>query len=282
LREAFLAFGEITDVKIMKDPQTHAHKGYGFISFVNKVDAETAIASMNGQWLGTRKIRTNWATRKVQPGSGINNNDMTSGGGGGSNSNNSGTNGSGGVGGQLNRHSQKLDYNEVWNRSSDNNTTVYCGGINGITEDLIRNTFSQFGHIIAIHPFPDRGYAFIRFTTKESACSAICGINGIDINGCQAKCSWGKENIDITNSTFNALAAVNNAAAAAAANASLAQAQTSNNVWTTAVQQNPNWAAAAAANYQWTAAGYAAGPPPPNAAPNNMNYWQQYNTGFQK
>jgi RNA recognition motif-containing protein len=27
-------------------------------------DAETAITSMNGQWLGTRKIRTNWATRK--------------------------------------------------------------------------------------------------------------------------------------------------------------------------------------------------------------------------
>jgi hypothetical protein len=27
-------------------------------------DAEAAITSMNGQWLGTRKIRTNWATRK--------------------------------------------------------------------------------------------------------------------------------------------------------------------------------------------------------------------------
>ena len=52
----------------MKDPHTLVHKGYGFISFVNKSDAETAIAQMNGQWLGTRKIRTNWATRKVQPG----------------------------------------------------------------------------------------------------------------------------------------------------------------------------------------------------------------------
>jgi RNA recognition motif-containing protein len=56
------------DVKIMKDPHTLVHKGYGFISFVNKSDAETAIGQMNGQWLGTRKIRTNWATRKVQPG----------------------------------------------------------------------------------------------------------------------------------------------------------------------------------------------------------------------
>ncbi len=52
----------------MKDPHTLVHKGYGFISFVNKADAETAISAMNGQWLGSRKIRTNWATRKVQPG----------------------------------------------------------------------------------------------------------------------------------------------------------------------------------------------------------------------
>lgn len=68
LREAFAPHGEISDVKIMKDPHTLVHKGYGFISFVNKADAETAIQQMNGQWLGTRKIRTNWATRKVQPG----------------------------------------------------------------------------------------------------------------------------------------------------------------------------------------------------------------------
>lgn len=52
----------------MKDPHTLVHKGYGFISFVDKANAETAIGAMNGTWLGTRKIRTNWATRKVQPG----------------------------------------------------------------------------------------------------------------------------------------------------------------------------------------------------------------------
>jgi len=27
-------------------------------------EAESAIAAMNGQWLGSRSIRTNWATRK--------------------------------------------------------------------------------------------------------------------------------------------------------------------------------------------------------------------------
>ena len=31
---------------------------------MKKVEAENAIALMNGQWLGSRSIRTNWATRK--------------------------------------------------------------------------------------------------------------------------------------------------------------------------------------------------------------------------
>ena len=35
---------------------------YHYLHF--EQDAENAIAGMNGQWLGTRAIRTNWATRK--------------------------------------------------------------------------------------------------------------------------------------------------------------------------------------------------------------------------
>lgn len=36
---------------------------YSWSIYVLK-DAENAIQSMNGQWLGSRPIRTNWATRK--------------------------------------------------------------------------------------------------------------------------------------------------------------------------------------------------------------------------
>ena len=49
---------------MVRDPQTLKSKGYGFVSFMKKVEAENAIALMNGQWLGSRSIRTNWATRK--------------------------------------------------------------------------------------------------------------------------------------------------------------------------------------------------------------------------
>ncbi|PSN45575.1 hypothetical protein C0J52_21041 [Blattella germanica] len=52
------------DCRVVRDPQTLKSKGYGFVSFVKKAEAESAIAAMNGQWLGSRSIRTNWATRK--------------------------------------------------------------------------------------------------------------------------------------------------------------------------------------------------------------------------
>lgn len=240
LREAFAPYGEISDSKIMKDPHTLVHKGYGFISFVNKADAETAIGAMNGQWLGTRKIRTNWATRKVQPG---------------------GEAALGGSTGASQKYAHKLDYNEVWNRSSDTNTTVYCGGINNLTDDVVRSTFGMYGQITGIHPFPDRGYSFVRFATKEAACNAICGVHGMEVNGGIAKCSWGKENIDISAGSGPSLGS--SLYGSSSGNSAI---QNVNSLQATASQlagtPNSNWAAA---NYQW-AAGY---------PPNSMNQWYQ-------
>ena len=46
------------------DPETLKSKAYGFVSFTKKVEAENAITLMNGQMLGSRSIRTNWATRQ--------------------------------------------------------------------------------------------------------------------------------------------------------------------------------------------------------------------------
>ena len=52
------------DARVVKDMATGKSKGYGSVSFYNKLDAENAIVHMGGQWLGGRQIRTNWATRK--------------------------------------------------------------------------------------------------------------------------------------------------------------------------------------------------------------------------
>lgn len=58
LREAFAPFGEISNCRIVRDPQTLKSKGYAFVSFVKKADAENAIQAMNGQWLGMYRTLT--------------------------------------------------------------------------------------------------------------------------------------------------------------------------------------------------------------------------------
>lgn len=164
LREAFAPFGEISNCRIVRDPQTLKSKGYAFVSFVKKSDAESAIQSMNGQWLGSRAIRTNWSTRKPPA--------------------------------PMGKNVKTADYEEIYNKTSPTNTTVYCGGFsaNVLTDDIIYKHFGQFGHIQDIRVFKDKGYAFIKFTTKEAAARAIEGTNNSDVYGHTVKCFWGKEN----------------------------------------------------------------------------------------
>jgi nucleolysin TIA-1/TIAR len=84
---------------------------------------------------------------------------------------------------------------QVYNQSSPTNCTVYCGGFtNGLTEELMQKTFAQFGVIQDIRVFKDKGYAFIKFATKESATHAIETVHNTEINGHMVKCFWGKEN----------------------------------------------------------------------------------------
>ncbi|KAH8599625.1 hypothetical protein B0O99DRAFT_649625 [Bisporella sp. PMI_857] len=56
LLQAFSAFGSVL-----------ADRGYGFVAFRERQDAEKALSSMDGEWLGSRAIRCNWANQKGQP-----------------------------------------------------------------------------------------------------------------------------------------------------------------------------------------------------------------------
>uniref|UniRef100_A0A8C4DFR4 RRM domain-containing protein n=1 Tax=Dicentrarchus labrax TaxID=13489 RepID=A0A8C4DFR4_DICLA len=168
IKAAFAPFGKISDCRVVKDMATGKSKGYGFVSFFNKWDAENAIQQMGGQWLGGRQIRTNWATRKPAP----------------KTTNESNT--------------KQLSFDEVVNQSSPSNCTVYCGGVTmGLTEQIMRQTFSPFGQIMEIRVFPDKGYSFVRFNSHEAAAHAIVSVNGTSIEGYVVKCYWGKETTDM-------------------------------------------------------------------------------------
>jgi RNA recognition motif-containing protein len=66
LAMAFITFGSISDVRVMWDNNSGKSHGYGFLAFVDKADAEHAIAIMNGKRLGSREIRVKWANQEIQ------------------------------------------------------------------------------------------------------------------------------------------------------------------------------------------------------------------------
>jgi nucleolysin TIA-1/TIAR len=88
---------------------------------------------------------------------------------------------------------KNLNYDEVFGLASAMNFTVYCGGVMNSDENTIRAAFTPYGRILEIRYFRDKGYAFVRYDNKESACSAIVAVNMTQIAGQSVKCSWGKE-----------------------------------------------------------------------------------------
>lgn len=64
LQKAFQAFGSLSDARCMWDMNSGKSRGYGFLAFRDRADAEQAISTMNGEWLGSRAIRVNWANQK--------------------------------------------------------------------------------------------------------------------------------------------------------------------------------------------------------------------------
>jgi len=64
LSEAFERFGEIEFVRLITDRETGRSRGFGFVTFKNKEDAEKAIAEMDGTELAGRTIRVNEARER--------------------------------------------------------------------------------------------------------------------------------------------------------------------------------------------------------------------------
>jgi RNA recognition motif-containing protein len=69
LRRAFENFGQVSGVNIIMDRETGRSRGFGFVEMPSKEEGEAAIAGLNGQDLGGRKLNVNEA-RSRQDGGG--------------------------------------------------------------------------------------------------------------------------------------------------------------------------------------------------------------------
>jgi nucleolysin TIA-1/TIAR len=124
-------------------------------------DAQQAMRMMTGVFLGSRAIRCNWANQKsaAKPST-----------------------------------SKSSDYESILYQTPSTNTTIYVGNIApDTTEVMVRDVFEEFGAIEDVRIQGDKGYAFVKFQTHQTAADAIINGTGKIMGMRTIRCSWGKE-----------------------------------------------------------------------------------------
>ncbi|KAF1951162.1 hypothetical protein CC80DRAFT_425107 [Byssothecium circinans] len=183
LLQAFSTFGIVSEARVMWDMKTGRSRGYGFVAFRDRAEAERALSSMDGEWLGSRAIRCNWANQKGQP-SISQQQAMAS----------MGMTPTTPFGHHHFPTHGVQSFEMVVQQTPAWQTTCYVGNLTPYTaqSDLVP-LFQNFGYVTETRFQSDRGFAFIKMDTHENAAMAICQLNGYNVNGRPLKCSWGKD-----------------------------------------------------------------------------------------
>ncbi|KAI3773279.1 hypothetical protein L1987_47804 [Smallanthus sonchifolius] len=177
----FSAYASCSDARVMWDQKTGRSRGFGFVSFRDQQDAQSAINDLAGKWLGNRQIRCNWATK----GAGTSDEKQDS----DSKDVVELTNGS-------SEDSKELANNDA----PENNpqyTTVFVGNLAPeVTQlELHRHFYSLGAGVIEeVRLQRDKGFGFVRYSNHAEAALAIqLGNSQSFLYGKQIKCSWGSK-----------------------------------------------------------------------------------------
>ncbi|KAL4437767.1 hypothetical protein ABPG77_005679 [Micractinium sp. CCAP 211/92] len=155
LHAAFQACPGCSDARVMWDHATGRSRGYGFVSFRQRSEADAAIQAMHGQFIGARRVRCGWAQHKTD--------------------------------GIVSMDPQILD------RADPTNTNVYVGNLApALTDAEVRRHFGAFGPIAEVKLYRKGSYGFVRYKSHQDAVHAIVGMNGQSLGGKVMKCSWGR------------------------------------------------------------------------------------------
>ncbi|KDO73846.1 hypothetical protein CISIN_1g014839mg [Citrus sinensis] len=176
----FSVFPTCSDARVMWDQKTGRSRGFGFVSFRNQEDAQSAINDLNGKWLGNRQIRCNWAAKGATSGDEKQSSDSKS------------------VVELTNGISE--DGQEKSNEDAPENnpqyTTVYVGNLSSevTSVDLHRHFHALcVGTIEDVRVQRDKGFGFVRYSTHPEAALAIQMGNARILCGKPIKCSWGSK-----------------------------------------------------------------------------------------
>ncbi|KAL1166902.1 hypothetical protein V6Z11_A06G228300 [Gossypium hirsutum] len=177
----FSVYPSCSDARVMWDQKTGRSRGFGFVSFRNQQDAQSAINDLSGKWLGSRQIRCNWATKGVSSSDDKQSSDAKS--------VVELTNGS-------SEDGKEMTNNEA-PESNPQYTTVYVGNLAPeVTQVELHYHFHALGAgvIEEVRVQRDKGFGFVRYCTHAEAALAIqLGNTHSFLCGKQIKCSWGSK-----------------------------------------------------------------------------------------
>lgn len=179
LYACFSVYSSCSDARVMWDQKTGRSRGFGFVSFRNQQEAQSAINDLTGKWLGSRQIRCNWATKGAASNEAQNLDTKSM--------------------GELANGSTEDGEERANDDGPENNPqyrTVYVGNLAPeVTQvDLHRHFYNLgVGAIEEVRIQRDKGFGFVRYSNHSEAALAIQMGNARLLCGKPIKCSWGSK-----------------------------------------------------------------------------------------
>ncbi|KAF8410719.1 hypothetical protein HHK36_003256 [Tetracentron sinense] len=186
LQETFRPhYPSVKGAKVVTDRTTGRSKGYGFVRFGDESEQLRAMTEMNGMFCLTRPMRIGPATTKKNVG----------------------------AGGQqypkgpiifslfiffpfhlyLLFAASYQNTQGTQNENDPNNTTIFVGGLDSnVTDDHLRQVFSQFGELIHVKIPVGKRCGFVQFANRACAEEALLMLNGTQLGGQNIRLSWGR------------------------------------------------------------------------------------------
>ncbi|KAJ8622009.1 hypothetical protein MRB53_030538 [Persea americana] len=166
LQETFRShYPSVKGAKVVTDRATGRSKGYGFVRFGDESEQLRAMTEMNGVFCSTRPMRIGPATTKKSVGS-------------------------------QQQYPAKASYQSTQAAQSENdpnNTTIFVGGLDSnVTDDTLRQVFSQFGELIHVKIPVGKRCGFVQFANRACAEEALLMLNGTQLGGQAIRLSWGR------------------------------------------------------------------------------------------
>ncbi|PON46853.1 Splicing factor-like protein [Parasponia andersonii] len=152
LHETFAnKYPSVKAAKVVFDANTGRSKGYGFVRFGDDSERAQAMTEMNGVYCSSRPMRIGAATPRKS--SGYNQH-------GGYAPNGASTQG-------------------FQSEGDSSNTTIFVGGLDpNVTDEDLRQPFSQYGEIVSVKIPTGKGCGFVQFANRNNADEALQKLNG--------------------------------------------------------------------------------------------------------